>query len=272
MTVSELFEELLKASPTFEDAINNDNYDVVGNVLVHILCGIGTTQVAGIRPQESGAMRDVVYMAGESLVTKLACALFPDYLDKLPRSIVEETPIYYQAYAAYKKGVKNIDISTIQGARGFYIFEGAPEIFFDSVKGLKDGDSPLAINLPNAIADDVYYEDADIHIFPSIRAKTLHIKITSEAEKCEINQAYSPIADMIEIEGDGFPKNIRSSSNSKNIKAIKFVPTADCHKITLKQLDIKNFGPDFKLYVPEGLKVEALKIHAGDYKKVLVRY
>lgn len=270
MKVVELFEKLLKASPAFEGAINDDDYDVVGKVLIHILCDVDNEPIANIPPYESGAMYNVVDKADKSLVTKLACALFPDYLDKLPRSLIRWVPVCYQAYVAYKKGIKDIDISTIDGTHTLY--DGMPEMFFNTIKGLKKGDYPVEIDLPNTTADDVFYEDADIRALPSIRAKTLHIKITGDAGECEMVQQQSPIADMIEIEGNGFPKSIEVRAGIRSIKAIKFIPTAGCDKIFLKQLDLKNFAPDFKLYVPEGLKVVANKMLSENYKKVLVRY
>lgn len=270
MTVVELFENLLKASPTFENAINDDNYDVVGNVLVHILCDVDGGQIAGIPPQESRAMRDVIDASDESLVTKLACALFPDYLDELPRRIVKKVPVCYQAYVAYKRGIKDIDISAIEGTHALY--DGMPEMFFDTIKGLKSEGYPVEIDLPNTTAGDVFYEDASIHKLPAIRAKTLHIKITGDAAECKIVQYQSPIADMIEIEGNGFPKSIRVCVGIRSIKAIKFIPTAGCERIMLKDLELDKFTPDFKLYVPEGLKVDAPKMRVESYKKVLVRY
>lgn len=270
MTIAELFENLCNASPSFVEAINDDNYDVVGDVLVRVLCDVDDKQIDGIPPQENRAMRDVVDAADESLVTKLACALFPDYLDKLPRGLIRRVPVCYQAYVAYKRGIKDIDISTIDGTHT--LCDGMPEMFFDTIKGLKKGNYPVEIDLPNTTADDVFYEDVDIHALPSIRAKTLHIKITGDAGECEMVQQQSPIADMIEIEGNGFPKSIKVCAGIRNIKAIKFIPTAGCEHIMLKNLDLESFTPDFKLYVPEGLKVSANKMRAESYKKVLVRY
>lgn len=270
MKVVELFENLCNASPSFVEAINDDNYDVVGDVLVRVLCDAGDKQIDGIPPQENRAMRDVVDAADESLVTKLACALFPDYLDKLSRSLIVRVPICYKVYVAYEKGIKDIDISAMTGPH--YAPDVMPEMFFDTIKGLSERGLPIAPELPNTTAGDVFYEDEDIHNFPAVRAKTLHVKITGNAGECEITQYRSPIADMIEIEGNGFPKSIGVRAGYHDIKAIKFIPTAGCDKIFLKQLDLKNFAPDFKLYVPEGLKVGVNKMRAENYKKVLVRY